>query len=236
MARIQWDQPTEKLYETGVDRGVLFVKKDDGTYDKGVGWNGLTAVTDSPSGAEETALYANNRKYLGLFSAEEYGCTIECYTYPDAWNECDGSIDLIPGVRAGQQTHRGFGFTYRTLIGNDAQGDKYGYKIHIVYNCTASPSEKSYATVNDSPEAITFSYEVATTTVDIQTLVDGKKAKPSATIVIDSTMLTKTQLDAIEDKLYGTANSDPTLLSPDEIVALLGPSGATGATGATAQG
>lgn len=236
MAKILWDQTGEKYYETGTDRGVLYVKKDDGTYDKGVGWNGLTAVTDSPSGAEETALYANNKKYLGLRSAEEYGCTIECYTYPDEWNECDGSIDLIPGVRAGQQTHRGFGFTYRTLIGNDVLGDKKGYKIHIVYNCTASPSEKSYATVNDSPEAITFSYEVTTTTVDINTMVDGKKPNPSATLVLDSRLLTTEQLTAIENVLYGTENEDPTLPSPDQIITLLGPSGATGATGATAQG
>lgn len=226
MSEIKWDQTGERRYETGTKKGVLYPKTaQDGGYDVGVAWNGLTAVTDSPSGAEESALYADDRKYLGLRSAEEYGCTIECYTYPDQWMLCDGSAELAPGVTVGQQTHVGFGFSYVTTVGNDVKGDQYGYKIHLVYNAIASPSEKSYASINDSPEAVTFSYEVTTTPVEINTEIDGKKLKPSATIVIDSTKFTteeqKNKLKTIENKLYGTENSDPELPTPDQIIAIL---------------
>lgn len=233
MSEIHWDETGDRYYEAGTKNGVLYPKKSDGTYDNGVAWNGLTAVTESPSGAEETALYADDMKYLGLRSAEEFGCTIECYTYPDEWMECDGSAELITGMSVSQQTHKGFGFSYRTLIGNDSQGDKKGYKIHVVYNGVASPSEKSFATINDSPEAVTFSYEVTTTPEKITSKdVNGNDLKPSATLTFDSTKLTDAQMKAVKDTLYGTENSEPTLPLPDAFLGILqGASGATGATG-----
>lgn len=202
---VKWDRDNERFYETGTDRGVLYIKNVAGTsYDPGVAWNGLTAVTESPSGAEETALYADNKKYLSLRSKEEFGATVEAYTYPDEWAVCDGSAELSPGVYVGQQTRRGFGMTYRTRIGNDTQFDDYGYKIHIIYNGMASPSQKSYATINDSPEAITFSWEITTIPIDMPT-VNGVALKPSATITIDSSKFSDSEkLHAIESILYGT--------------------------------
>lgn len=198
MAKIVWDQTGERLYETGVDHGVLYVQQTGGTYPKGVAWNGLTTVTESPSGAEATPLYADNIKYLNLMSTEEFGATIEAYTYPDEFAECDGSSTLVDGVTIGQQTRKTFGMCYRTSLGNDVDGTAYGYKLHIIYGATASPSEKAYATVNDSPEAITFSWEVTTTPVNVT------NAKPTASLVIDSTKADPDKLAEFEAILYGS--------------------------------
>lgn len=198
---INWDQTGERLYEAGVSRGVLYKKDSTATdgYGAGVPWNGLTGVTESPSGAEETKLYANNQKYLGLRSAEEFGCTIEAYTYPAEWAECDGSVALATGLYAGQQVRRGFGFAYRTELGNDEMGEDFGYKLHLIYNGTASPSEKSYTTINDSPDAMTLSWEVSTNPVDI-----GSSYKPTAILTINSNEVDSTKLGALEQILYGT--------------------------------
>lgn len=196
MAKLVWDEIGERFYETGVDHGVLYPQKD-GAYPKGVAWNGLISVSESPSGAEDNPLYADNMKYLNIKSAEELGLTIECYTYPDEWAECDGSAELIPGVSLGQQSRNTFGLSYRTKIGNDTEGSDYGYKLHLVYGCSASPSEKSYQTVNDSPEAITFSYEISTTSI----VVDG--FKPISSITIDSKKIDPSILADLEKVLYG---------------------------------
>lgn len=229
MAKLKWDQTGDRLYETGVKKGVLFVMKEDGSYDKGVAWNGLTGVTESPSGAEATALYANDEKYLELRSNEEFGATIEAYTYPDEFAECDGSAEPVTGMKLTQQTRKKFALCYRTTIGNDAKGNDYGYKLHIIYGCTAAPSEKGYATINDSPEAITFSWEVSTTPVAIGD-VNGKSYKPTAHIEIDSTKFTeetaKAKLASLEDKLYGTDGGSGTgteseLLLPNAIITML---------------
>lgn len=215
MARLVWDKNGERFYETGVSNGVLYVH--DGTaYTAGVAWNGLTAVTESPSGAESTALYADDIKYLNLMSAEEFGATIEAYTYPDEFAECDGSAVLAAGIHIGQQNRKTFGMCYKTVVGNDVAGNSLGYKLHIIYGAVASPSEKAYSTINDSPEAITFSWEVKTTPVN----VTGHK--PTASVTIDSTKVEAGKMKAIEDKLFGTAQEEPTLLLPDEIVALIG--------------
>lgn len=222
MAKIKWDQSGERLYETGVKNGVLYLQSE-GTYPKGVAWNGLTAVTESPSGAEATALYADDMKYLNLYSAEEFGATIEAYTYPEEFAKCDGSAELAKGVMIGQQTRTAFGMCYRTVVGNDTDGEAHGYKLHIIYGAMASPSEKAYATINDSPEAITFSWEVTTTPVNVA------NAKPTASIVIDSTKADSTKLQALEEILYGkdgtgdqqTGAVDPRLPLPDEIKTLM---------------
>lgn len=218
MSKIKWDGVGERLYETGTKKGVLYVH-DGKKYGTGVPWNGLTAVTESPSGAEATALYADDMKYLNLMSAEEFGCTIEAYTYPDEFKACDGYAEIGTGVSIGQQKRSMFGFSYVTTIGNDTEGAEHGYKIHLVYGCLASPSEKGYAAINDSPEAITLSWEVTTTPVE----VDG--FKPTATITIDSTKFKENpeKLKAIEDKLYGTDDGEPTLPTPDELIAILTP-------------
>lgn len=218
MSKLVWDKTGERLYETGVDRGVLYVQSN-GTYPTGVAWNGLTAVTESPSGAEATPLYADNIKYLNLMSAEEFGCTIEAYTYPEEFAECDGSAELAVGVTIGQQARKTFGLSYRTKIGNDAAGDKFGYKLHLIYGGLASPSEKAYASINDSPEAITFSWEVSTTPVS----VDGHS--PTACITIDSTKVEQTKLAALEEILYGkdgegASGTEPRLPLPSEIATL----------------
>lgn len=221
MSKLVWDKTGERYYETGVKNGVLYVVDNTGNYGKGVAWNGLTKVTESPSGAEATPLYADNIKYLNLMSAEEFGFTIEAYTYPDEFAACDGSSEIAKGITIGQQSRKTFGFCYRTENGNDTLGTDYGYKIHIVYGATASPSSKDYQTINDSPEAISLSWEVKTTPVEVTTEIDGNKPKPTATLIIDSTKVDKTKLKLIEDKLYGTEAEEPTLLLPDEIVALL---------------
>lgn len=182
MARLVWDSTGEHLYETGVRRGVLYLlDENDGDYPEGVAWNGLTAVTESPSGAEATAIYADDIKYLNLYSAEEFGATIEAYTYPDEFAQCDGSATLVNGAEIGQQSRKAFGLCYRTAVGNDVAGEDFGYKLHIIYGCKASPSEKSYQTINDSPEAITFSWEVTTTPVAVTGF------RPTATVIVDST-------------------------------------------------
>ena len=215
MAKLVWDESGKRVYETGVRNGVLYVQGENGEYQKGVAWNGLTAVTESPSGAEPTALYADDIKYLELFSAEEFGATIEAYTYPEEFEACDGSASLGTGVTIGQQDRKAFGICYRTVVGNDVKGNEHGYKLHLVYGAKAKPSEKAYATVNDSPEAVTFSWEVTTTPVNVAGF------KPTATVTIDSTKIQPDKLKAIEDKLYGTQDQEPTLLLPDEIAQIV---------------
>ena len=218
MAALVWDATGDRLYETGVDHGVLYPISTGSTYGTGVAWNGLTGVTESPSGAEATALYADNIKYLNLYSAEEFGCTIECYTYPDEFKQCNGEAELADGVSIGQQDRKMFGFSYRSLLGNDTEGQAHGYKIHLLYGCQASPSERAYASVNDSPEAITFSYEVTTTPVNVTGM------KPTACITIDSTTADPTCLAALETKLYGDDDSGtPTLPLPDEVKTIMTP-------------
>ena len=218
MAKIEWDKTGERLYETGVKNGVLYVQ-EAGAYPKGVAWNGLTAVTESPSGAEATPLYADDIKYLNLLSAEEFGATIEAYTYPDEFAECDGSASLADGVMIGQQARKTFGLCYRTAIGNDIDGNDHGYKLHIIYGALAAPTEKAYATINDSPEAITFSWEVTTTPVNVT------GAKPTASITIDSTKATPEKLAALEKILYGDTEVEARLPLPDEIKTLMTPAG-----------
>lgn len=194
---VEWDATGEHLYETGIDRGMLYPINASGAYTPGVAWNGLTAVTESPSGAEATKLYADNIKYLNLYSAEEFGATIEAYTYPKEFEACDGSADIATGVAIGQQSRKTFGLAYRTKIGNDVDGNDHGYKIHLIYGCMASPSEKAFQTINDSPEAITFSWEVSTTPVNVTGF------KPTASITIDSTKVDADKLAAFEKTIYG---------------------------------
>lgn len=212
--RIVWDNQGERLFETGVDRGVLYTQTD-GVYDTGVPWNGLTAVTEAPSGAEPTPLYADNIKYLELMSVEEFAATIEAYTYPEEFEACDGSATLVEGITIGQQPRKSFGFSYRTKLGNDDVGDEYGYKIHLVYGAKASPSDKGYETINESPDAITFSWEITTTPVEIP------GHKPSASLTIDSTKVSPETLKKLEDLLYGGDENDPTLPTPEEILTLI---------------
>lgn len=219
MSKIVWDRAGEHLYETGVDHGVLYPTKN-GKYDTGVPWNGLTSVSESPSGAESTGQYADNIKYLNLISAEEFGATIEAFTYPPEFSVCDGSAEPVPGVMIGQQNRRPFGLSYRTLIGNDLMGTEYGYKLHLIYGATASPSERAYSTVNDSPEAITFSWEVTTTPVEISGY------KPTASLTIDSTKISATNMAKLEAILYGTESDEPRLPMPDEVITLIGSSNA----------
>ena len=214
MAKLIWDQTGERYYETGVKNGVLYIPTD-GVYNTGVAWNGLTAVTESPSGAEPTPLYADDIKYLNLYSTEEFGATVEAYTYPDEFAQCDGSAELTAGVSIGQQNRKTFGLCYRTSIGNDTDGTNHGYKLHIIYGCMASPSEKAYSTINDSPEAITFSWEITTTPVN----VTGHK--PTASITIDSTKVDSAKLTALEAVLYGSDSEEPRLPLPDEIKTLM---------------
>ena len=213
---LKWDQPGEKLYETGVEQLALFVQSAAGTYPKGVAWNGVTAVNESPSGADETALYANDSKYLGLRAKEDYGCTIEAYTYPDEFEQCDGSAEVATGVTIGQQTRKPFGMAYKTLIGNDTEGESHGYKLHLVYNATASPSEKSHSTINESPEAVTMSWEVTTTPLPINGY------KPSSQITINSTKVNADKLTAFEKIIYGSSEADARLPLPDEVISHFG--------------
>lgn len=219
MAKLVWDETGKRLYETGVSQGVLY-PQSGGTYPNGVAWNGLTAVTESPSGAEATPLYADNIKYLNLFSAEEFGATIEAYTYPDEFMACDGSAQIAKGAYIGQQNRKQFGMCYKTLLGNDVDANDHGYKLHIIYGAMASPSEKAYATVNDSPEAITFSWEITTTPVNVTGY------EPTASIVIDSTKCDPAKLADLEEILYGSAEEEPRLPLPNEIVTVLGAAGA----------
>lgn len=215
MAKLIWDQSGQRFYETGVSNGVLYVQDESGAYPKGVAWNGLTAVTESPSGAEATPLYADDIKYLELYSAEEFGATIEAYTYPEEFEACDGSAEIAVGVTIGQQTRKAFGLCYKTVVGNDVKGNELGYKLHLIYGCKAAPSEKAFQTINDSPEAITFSWEVTTTPVNVEGF------KPTANLVIDSTKVDAEKLAAIEAKLFGDASSEAMLPLPDEIVDMM---------------
>lgn len=215
MSRLVWDNTGERLYETGVKRGALYPAVN-GTYPKGVVWNGLTSVSESPSGADANPIYADDIKYLELRSAEEFGATVEAYMYPEEFAICDGSAAVASGVIIGQQTRKPFGLCYRTILGNDTENDAYGYKLHLIYNAMASPSERSYQTVNDSPEAITFSWELTTTPL----AVDGYK--PTASMIIDSTKADATKLAALEDILYGTENEDARLPLPGEVIELMG--------------
>lgn len=212
MTKILWDLTGERTYETGADHGVLYEPNNQGAYDTGVAWNGLTSVSENPTGAEATPLYADNIKYLNLISAEEFGATIEAYTFPDEFEKYDGLGVPSPGVAIGQQSRGVFGFSYRTIIGNDVDGNDHGYKLHLVYGAQASPSQKAYNTVNDTPEAITLSWEITTTPVAVTGM------KPTATITIDSTKVDATALGVLEDFLYGTAGTDPRLPLPDEVI------------------
>jgi hypothetical protein len=211
---LKWDQVGERFYETGVDKGVLYLPDAGGVYDTGVAWNGLTTVTESPSGAEASPQYADNIKYLNLLSVEEFGGTIEAFTYPEEFTLCDGTAVPQEGVYVGQQGRKTFGLSYRTRKGNDVSGVDLGYKLHLVYGCLAAPSEKAYATINDSPEAITFSWEFSTTAVQVTGL------KPTASLTIDSTKVASGDLTALEAILYGDVDTAPSLPLPDEVIAL----------------
>lgn len=215
MPKLKWDQTGERFYETGVDKVVLFPMESTGEYGQGVAWNGISAVNESPSGAEPTALYANNGKYLNLISNEDFAATIEAYTYPDEFEECDGSKEIAPGVVIGQQKRKVFGLAYRTLLGNDVDGNDHGYKLHLVYGCLAAPSEHNHSTVNDSPEAGTMSWSVSTTPVEVA------DAKPTATVTIDSTKADKAKLKKLEDMLYGTDQAESKLPLPAEVITLM---------------
>lgn len=215
MSKLVWDQAGQRFYETGVEKGVLYPLVS-GTYQKGVAWNGLTGVTESPSGAENTPLYADNIKYLNLMSNEEFGATIEAYTYPDEFMACDGSANLETGVILGQQKRTPFGLSYVTRLGNDTDGSDHGYKIHLIYGATASPSEKAYATINDSPEAITFSWEVTTTPIEVPGF------RPTACITIDSTKVDAADLKTFNDLLYGTADNEPTMPTIADLIRIFG--------------
>lgn len=217
MAKLVWDKTGERLYETGVKNAVLYVRDSGGAYSKGVAWNGITAVTESPSGAESNPLYADDIKYLNLISNEDFGATIEAYTYPDEFAECDGSAELVEGVKIGQQKRKTFGLCYRTTLGNDVDGNDHGYKLHIIYGATAAPSERAYATINDSPEAITMSWEISTTPVTVTGF------KPTAHLEIDSTKVKAEELTKFEEILYGKDGAEqagPRLPLPDEIATL----------------
>ena len=215
MSKLVWDQTGEREYETGVKNGVLYVQGESGTYPKGVAWNGIISVTESPSGAEEQALYADDIKYAAPRSREEFGATIEAYTYPEAFEKCDGSAELAPGVAIGQQTRTPFGLAYKTTIGNDTENNNYGYKLHLIYGATAAPSEKAYQTINDSPEAITFSWELTTTPVS----VNGYE--PTAILTIDSTKTDPTKLATLEGILFGSEETEARLPLPDEIATIM---------------
>lgn len=215
MSKIIFDNTGEKIYETGVDHCVLFVRSGN-AYQTGVAWNGITAINESPSGAEATPIYADNIKYLNIVSGEDFGATIEAYTYPDEFTECDGSAEIIEGVKIGQQTRKPFALCYRTLIGNDVAGTGHGYKLHFIYNAQAAVSAKNYKTINESPEAMSFSWEISTT----PEVVEG--FKPTATVTVDSTKVDSQKLKALEDKIYGSENSEPTMPTISEIVSLLG--------------
>ena len=213
--KLKWDQTGERIYETGVSNGVLYVQKANGSYDNGVAWNGLSTVTESPSGAESNAIYADNIKYLALTSAEEFGATVEAYTYPDEFAECDGSAEVADGLMIGQQDRKAFGMAYKTIVGNDTEKNAHGYKLHMIYGATAAPSEKGYSTVNDSPEPITLSWELSTTPVEVTGY------KPTATLVIDSTKANSEKLKALEDILFGSDETEARLPMPNEVISLM---------------
>ena len=214
--KLGWDKTGERFYETGVKNCALYVQDSTGAYPKGVTWNGITAITESPSGAEASPIYADDIKYLNLISAEEFGATIEAYTYPDEFAQCDGSAEIATGITIGQQVRKAFGIAYKTTLGNDIDGNELGYKLHIIYGCKAAPSEKAYATINDSPEVITFSWEISTTPVNIEGF------KPTANITIDSTKIEANKLAALEAVLFGSNDTEARLPLPDEIITIIG--------------
>lgn len=216
MPPLVWDQVGERFYEVGVDHGVLYLPDAAGVYNEGFAWNGLTTVTESPSGAEASPQYADNIKYLNLVSAEEFGGTIEAFTYPEEFGQCDGTALPTPGVAIGQQGRKMFGMSYRTRVGNDVDGTEHGYKLHLLYGLQAAPSEKAYATINDSPEAISFSWEVTSTPVPVTDY------KPTSLIVVDSTTVDEADLQSLEDLLYGNGTTDAALPTPDAVIALFG--------------
>lgn len=213
--RLEWDKTGERLYETGVKQAALYVQGEGGTYSKGVAWNGISSVTESPSGAEASPIYADDTKYLNLISTEEFAATVEAYTYPKEFEECDGTAEIAPGVTIGQQTRKTFGMCYKTTLGNDTENNEHGYKLHMIYGATAAPSEKAYATINDSPEAITFSWELSTNPVNVT------GAKPTASLTIDSTKVDAQKLAKLENILYGSTEADARLPLPDEIATLM---------------
>lgn len=213
--KLAWNAAGTRKFETGVSKGALYVQSSNGTYPLGVAWNGLTGVTESPSGAEATPFYADNIKYLNLLSNEEFGATIEAFTYPDEFAACDGSAEVVPGVMVGQQARKTFGLVYKTQLGDDVDGQDAGYKLHLVYGCKAAPSEKAYTTINDTPEAITFSWQLTTTPVAVANL------KPTACLTIDSTTVDPVKLALLEDELFGTDTDPANLPLPDAVVALL---------------
>ena len=225
MSVLTWDEQGEKLFETGVQKCVLYPLNTNNQYTPGVAWNGVSSVSETPSGAEATAIYADDIKYLNLYSAEQLGATLQAYMYPDEFEQCDGSAEVAPGVTIGQQNRKTFGLCYRTTLGNDTDGNDYGYKLHLLYGCKASPSEKQYQTINDSPEAISFSWTLTTTPVNVSGY------KPTSILTIKSTDFKTTEekarLKALEDLLYGTANSEPRLPLPDEVIAMMTPGGET---------
>lgn len=230
MSKLVWDQTGEREYETGVKNGVLYVQGEGGTYPKGVAWNGLISVTESPSGAEATALYADDIKYLNLMSNEEFGATIEAYMSPEEFDQCDGTASIATGVSIGQQKRKAFGMAYKTTIGNDVDGNDYGYKIHLIYGALAAPSEKAYSTINDSPEAMTLSWELSTTPVNV------KGFKPTASVVIDSTKADPTKLKKLEEILFGAESTEARLPLPDEIVSIIGTTSEPGRASQEPQG
>lgn len=223
MSKLVWDKTGERLYETGVRQGVLYPVQPDGTYSKGVAWNGLTAVTESPSGAEANPLWADDIKYLNLTSAEEFNATVEAYTYPDEFAECDGSAEIAPGVYAGQQVRKMFGLCYRTVLGNDVAENDYGYKLHLIYGAKAAPTDRGYSSINDSPEAITFSWELTTAPVEITAEINGKKLRPTSCLTFDSTKTDPAKLAALEEILYGKdgGTAQARLPLPDEVITLM---------------
>ena len=223
MAKLVWDAVGEHFYETGLTKGVLYPQKADGTYNNGVVWNGLTSVSETPSGAEATDLYADDIKYVSLYSAEKLNCTVEAYTYPEEFEACDGTKEIATGVTIGQQERSAFGLSYRTTVGSDTSTTDY--KLHLIYGAKASPSERAYQTINDSPEANTFSWEMTTNPVNVEGF------KPTSLLVIDSRRIDKAKLKLIEDKLYGTESTEPTLPTPDEIIALVGTESVSGIAG-----
>ena len=230
MSKLVWDQTGAREYETGVKNGVLYPQGEGGTYPKGVAWNGLISVTESPSGAEATPLYADDIKYLNLMSNEEFGATIEAYMSPEEFDECDGTASLATGVSIGQQKRKTFGMAYKTTIGNDVDGNDYGYKLHLIYGALAAPSEKAYSTINDSPEAMTLSWEISTTPVTVEGF------KPTATVVIDSTKADKAKLAALEAILFGSESDEARLPLPDEIATLMSSEKGPGAAEGEIQG
>lgn len=218
---LKWDEEGERFFETGVSKGAFYPIQGDGTYSKGYVWNGLSSVNENPSGADANPTYADNIKYLNLIGAEDFSGTIESYTEPEMFAECDGSKEIAPGVFAGQQNRKKFGFTYQTILGNDTAGNSYGYTLHLVYGANAAPSSKQYSTVNESPEPVALSWEFKTTPVAINTVVDGKTLKPTATLELRSDMVPAAKMKEIEDILYGTENIDPRLPLPDEVIQIL---------------